>query len=279
MNTNDIREHLLSRAPWVNREKTVDTVKAGDPTRKVHTVGVGWVASIEDLRRAHELGCDLFITHEPTFWDHHVLELRYRNVEPGLTKQRFLDETRTVVLRVHDIWDNWPGIGIRDSWARGLGLTHFLAQDETRWHAVYGIEETTLYEFAQVVASKVQVLGQDSVQVIGDPAMKVSRPALGVGCGGPDTDMIALGADVLIVCFDGAPYWRSRQRFAELGVGVITVEHGTSEMWGIENLAAYLRETFPSITVHYLDLHPRPWTVMVQSNKTRPRTIQTVEEL
>jgi hypothetical protein len=90
----------------------------------------------------------------------------------------------------------------------------------------------------------------------------VSRPALGVGCGGPDSDMVALGADVLIVCFDGASYWQARERFAELGVGVITVEHGTSEMWGIENLARYLDETFPALTVHYLDRHVRPYTVM-----------------
>jgi putative NIF3 family GTP cyclohydrolase 1 type 2 len=264
MNTHDIREHLMSRAPWVDQERTVDTVKAGDPTRAVHTVGVGWISSIENLRRAHELGCDLFITHEPTFWEHAPPERRYRNVEPGLTKQRFLDETGLVVLRVHDIWDNWPEIGIRDSWARGLGLTHFIAEDQTRWHAVYAIEETTLRSFARYVAGKVKTLGQDSVQVIGDPDMAVSRPALGVGCGGPDTDMIELGADVLIVCFDGASYWQKRQRFAELGVGVITVEHGTSEMWGLENLAQYLRQTFPSLTVHYLALHARPWTVAAQ---------------
>ena len=262
MNTNDIREHLLARAPWVDRGRTVDTVKAGDPAREVHTVGVGWVSSIENLRRAHELGCDLFITHEPTFWEHQAPECRYRTVEPGRTKQRFLDRTGMVVLRVHDIWDNWPGIGIRDSWAEGLGLTEFLAEDETRWHAVYAIPETTLLEFARYVAGKVKVLGQDSVQVIGDPQMGVCRPALGVGCGGPDTDMIALGADVLLVCFDGASYWQARQRFAELGVGVITVEHGTSEMWGLENLARYLGQTFAALEVHYLDLHARPWTVM-----------------
>jgi putative NIF3 family GTP cyclohydrolase 1 type 2 len=262
MNTYDIRQHLLERVPRVDPARTVDTVKAGDPTREVHTVGVGWISSIENLRQAHELGCDLFITHEPTFWEHAASELRYRDLEPGLTKQRFLDETGMVVLRVHDIWDNWPGIGIRDSWAQGLGLTHFLAEDQTRWHAVYAIEETTLRAFARYVAGKVKALGQDSVQVIGDPDMAVSRPALGVGCGGPDSDMIAQGADVLIVCFDGASYWQARERFAEMGVGVITLEHGTTEMWGIENLARYLGETFPELTVHYLDRHARPYTVM-----------------
>jgi len=262
VNTNDIREYLLSHSPWVDHNRTVDTVKAGDPNREIHTVGVGWMATIYNLRAAHELGCELFITHEPTFWEHAAPEQKRRSVEPGLTKQRFLDETGMVVLRAHDTWDNWPEIGIRDSWARGLGLTNFIAQDATRWHAVYQIEETTLEEFARYIASRVKVLGEDSVRVIGDPQMRVSRPSLGVGCGGPDTDMIELGSDVLIVCYDGASYWAARERFAELGVGVITVEHGTSEMWGLENLAQHLAETFPELEVHYLDQHPKPWTVM-----------------
>jgi len=262
MNTNDIRAHLLSKSLWVDPSRTVDTVKAGDPTKEIHTAAVGWMATIYNLRAAHELGCDLFVTHEPTFWEHAAPEQRYRHEDPGRTKQRLLDETGMVVLRAHDTWDNWPGIGIRDSWARGLGFTHFIAEDPTRWHAVYAIEEAPLEELAQTVAGKVKPLGQDSVQVMGDPHMKVSRPSVGVGCGGPDTDMIQLGSDVLIVCFDGASYWAQRERFVELGVGVITVEHGTSEMWGLENLAKYLGETFPDLTVHYLDEHPKPWTVM-----------------
>ena len=259
MNTNEIREYLLSHSPWVDRARTVDTIKAGDPGREIHTVGVGWMSTLDNLRAAHALGCELFITHEPTFWEHQAPEQRNRASEPGLTKLRFLEETGLVVLRAHDSWDNWPGIGIRDSWARGLSLTDFLAEDETRWHAVYRIEETTLAGFAQHVASRVRALGEDGVRVYGDPAMRVSRPSLGVGCGGPDVDMIAKGSDVLIVCNDGVSYWRDIERYVELGVGVIVVEHGTSEMWGLESLARHLAEVFPALTVHYLDRHPRPW--------------------
>lgn len=179
MNTNDIREYLLSHSPWVDRARTVDTIKAGDPTREVHTVGVGWMATMDNLRAAHALGCELFITHEPTFWEHGPEEITYRTVEPGLSKQRWLDETGIVVLRAHDTWDNWPGIGIRDSWARGLGLTEFVAEDPTRWHAIYRIPETTLAEFARYIAGRIKPLGEDSVRVMGDPQMRVSRPSLG----------------------------------------------------------------------------------------------------
>jgi len=261
MNTNDLRRHLLSRAPWVDQSRTVDTVKAGDPDRPVRTAAVGWIASIENLRRAVELGCDLFITHEPTFWQHEAPEDRLRGVEPGTTKQKLLNESHLVVLRCHDVWDRWPGIGIGDSWASWLGLTELVAEDEERWHAMYAIQPVPLRQFARRVARRIAPLGEDSVSVMGAPDVVVSRPAVGVGCAGPDKDMIDLGADVLIVCYDGAAYWRTRQRLGELGAAVITVEHGTSELPGIMNLAKYLRETFAELTVHYLDRHARTWTV------------------
>ena len=113
MNTNDIHQHLLSKSPWVNPDNTVDTVKAGDPAREVTAVAVGWMATIDDLRAAAELGCGLFITHEPTFWEHQAPEQQRRGEEPGLTKVKLLEETGLCVLRCHDCWDYWPEIGIR----------------------------------------------------------------------------------------------------------------------------------------------------------------------
>jgi len=260
MNTNELRDYLLARAPWVDRDNTVDTIKAGDPARDIGVVGVGWMSSIDDLRAAVEFGCDLFVTHEPTFWQHEAPEDRLRGVEPGLTKAALLAETGMVVLRCHDVWDGWPGIGIRDSWAAWLELGEPVALPEHPWHAVYAMDPKPLRDFAQHVAGKVASLGEDSVSVMGDPDHVVSNPAIGVGCGGPDKDCVDLGADVLIVCYDGASYWSTRERLAELGAAVIAVEHGTSEMPGLMNLAKYLDETFPELTVHYLDKHPRTWT-------------------
>ncbi len=261
MNANDLREYLLARAPWVDRARTVDTIKAGDPNREVKRAAVSWMSTIYDLRAAHELGCDLFVTHEPTFWEHSPEEARLRSAEPGLTKQRFLEETGMVVLRVHDIWDSWPDIGIRDSWANGLGLTKLVAEDETRWHGVYQVEPQTLRQFAAHVAGRVKALGEDSVRVMGDPERPVSRVAVGVGCLVPDKDAVDMGADALVVCYDGATYWRARERLAELGAGVIVVEHASSEMWGLESLARYLASTFPQLEMRYLARFPMPWTV------------------
>ncbi len=264
MNTNDLHQHLLDNAPWVDRARTVDTVKAGDPFRPIRTVGVGWIASIDNLRAAVELGCDLFVTHEPTFWQHEAPEDKLRHVPPGEAKTKLLAESNLVVLRCHDVWDLWPEIGIRETWAGWLGLTDLVAEGDDGWHALYAVEPVPLRQLARRVARRIAPLGEDSVSVIGQPERIVSRVAVGVGCGGPDKDMVDRGAEVLIVCYDGAPYWQTRERLAELGAAVICVEHGTSEMPGMMGLAKYLAETFPELTVHYLDRHPRTWTVVAE---------------
>ncbi|HIJ74231.1 MAG TPA: hypothetical protein HPP83_09040 [Candidatus Hydrogenedentes bacterium] len=261
-NAEDIREYLLDNAPWVDRERTVDTVKTGDPKRPVKKAGVCWYASIETIRAAHAAGCDLLICHEPTFWQHETPEGRWRDREPGLTKKKFLEETGMVVLRAHDTWDQWPKIGIRDSWAAWLGLDKRVYESKGhRLHAIYEIPEQTLRQFAQYVARKIGPLGEDSVQVMGDPERKVSRPAVGVGCAGPDESVVDAGADVLIVCFDGAPYWAVRERLHEYGAAIITLEHGTTEMPGMENMCKHFAEKFPEIEFVYLAEHPRTWTV------------------
>ena len=259
---NAILQHVVERSPWVDPAATVDTLKYGDGEKTVTKAAVCWYPAIDNLREAARLRCDLMVTHEPLWWDHWGRERQWEGKEPGIERRRVLDEAGLAVIRLHDTWDNWPRIGIRDSFARGLGFDKFVGEDSTRWRATYEVPAQTLRSLARHVAEKVRPLGEDAVQVIGDPDMIVTRPSIGVGCGGPAEDMIALGSDALIVCFDGASYWQQRERFAEHGVGVISLEHGTTEMWGLEAMADYLRQTFAGLDVVYLDRHPRAWHVV-----------------
>jgi putative NIF3 family GTP cyclohydrolase 1 type 2 len=258
----DIRIHFLKHASWVDPDRTCDQVLFGDRNKEVSTVGVGWYPSMENLQAAAQLNCDLFITHEPLFWAYNdPPDSRWNWREPSLTKIDFLNQTGMAVLREHDSWDNWRSIGIRDSWASFLGLDDFCEEDRTRWHAMYKINPTPLKDFAIHILKKIQSLGEDSIQILGDPQRIITRPSLGVGCGGPDMDMIERGSDCCIVCYDGASYWSTRERLHAAGAAVITLEHGTTEMPGIKNLALYVAQIFPELTVHYLDNHPRTWTI------------------
>jgi hypothetical protein len=176
--TTEIQAYLLQNSPWVKGNNTVDTVKCGDPERPVKKAGVAWFPSIWDIRAAIRAGCDLLIVHEPTFWEHSAAERQWRDRGPGIAKSTALRESGLVILRAHDTWDNWPEIGIRDSWAKYLGLTTRIREGSSlRWTAVYEIPETTLRDFAQQVADRIRALGEDSVQVIGDAEQRCAvRP-------------------------------------------------------------------------------------------------------
>ena len=62
-------------------------------------------------------------------------------------------------------------------------------------------------------------------------------------------------------CNTGASYWDLRERLYEMGSAVITVEHGTTEMPGFENLWYHLKTVFATCEFIYLACHPRPWSV------------------
>ena len=261
--TLDLRDYLIANSPWVDPDHTVDTVKIGDPTRPVQKAGVCWFASIETVRAAIDAGCDLLVCHEPTFWQHEAPEDRWRDRPPGIAKRQLLEDTGLVILRAHDTWDQWPGVGIRDAWARCLGLEKTVyTSTEHNYHAMYEIEQQPLREFAGHVAARVKTLREDSVRVMGDPDRLVCRPAIGVGCMGPGKDVVEAGADVLVVCYDGASYWAVRERLHEMGAALIVVEHGTSEVPGMKNLCDHLAQQFPDVPFQFLDEHPMPWTVL-----------------
>ena len=60
------RVKLHVTCPW--QERTVDTFKAGDPDAPVTGVAVTFLTTYDVLRRAAQQGCNLVITHEPTFY-------------------------------------------------------------------------------------------------------------------------------------------------------------------------------------------------------------------
>ncbi len=260
--TLDIRDYLLENSPWVDPDRTVDTVKFGDPSRDIAKAGVCWYPSIETIQMAESQDCELLITHEPLFWNHEDPEGGWRDKEPGRARVQVLERAGMTVLRAHDSWDQWPGLGIRDSWAQWLGLDNpVYKSNDTNYHAVYEIAPCSLKDYAGQVATLVKRLGEDSVRVMGEPDKEIKKVAIGVGCIGPDSQTVDAGADALIVCYDGASYWAVRERLYEMGAALIVVEHGTSELPGMKNLCEHLTREFEDVRFQFFGSHVMPWTV------------------
>ena len=213
-------------------------------------------------RAAHAAGCNLFVTHEPTFYVH-------RDDDPGPfadpileAKRAWLADTGMVVYRCHDVWDVLPEHGVRDSWARGLGLAGPpLAEDARRYYGLYPVEPQPLRELARRLALRVADAGQPHVQLVdpaGDGRRAVTHLDIGTGAACRVPAMAALrtpdgtAPDALLVTDDGMRFWADGSWAIDRDLPLLVVNHATAEEWGMRSLAAYLREQFPGVLVQHL---------------------------
>ncbi|MCC6443040.1 MAG: Nif3-like dinuclear metal center hexameric protein [Armatimonadetes bacterium] len=244
---------------WVNWERTCDTFKAGDPEREIHKIGVAWMSSMAALELAHSRGCDMFVTHEPTFYAHMDDNPDAFRFENARKKKTFLEKTGMVVYRCHDVWDLVPEIGITGSWASGLGLSGPIASRP--YYAVYPVGPMHAGDLAETILSKIRPLGQESVSIIGSRGNVVSRLGIGTGAGTDVVTLYEMGADIILATEDGMSFWRDGMWAKDMEINVIIVNHAVSEIWGMESLARYLRQTFPQVEVEFLNVPYAPRTI------------------
>jgi putative NIF3 family GTP cyclohydrolase 1 type 2 len=236
-------------------EHTVDTFKAGNPEAEVRGIAVSWMSYTEALHRALELGCNVFVTHEPTYFDHFdgasERGLDVFDIARVREKRQFIEDHDIIILRCHDLWDQIPEIGIPDAWATWLGLGQ--AVDGEGYFRVYDVTGRTAIDIAQHVAEHTQALGQEAVQLIGPAEKPVTRLAIGTGAITPFLTFVQqYHADIAICTDDGFVYWRDGAYAVDMQIPVIVVNHTVSEEPGMMNLAAHLRTKFPNVPVHHI---------------------------
>jgi len=254
MTARQLREFLRQLdGGWVDWNNTVDTFKAGDPDTEIRGIAVAWMAYTWALKRARDLECNVFITHEPTFYSHRDEDPRFDRFEAVLQKRRWIEENGMVVLRCHDLWDQFPDIGIPDAWAKMLGFSPTKRLGGSGYYRVFDVTGHTAMTLAEIVARKIRPYGQTAVQIVGPPSKPVTRVAIGTGAITPLTHFLEeYGVDVAICTDDGFSYWRDGALAIDLDVPVIIVNHAVAELYGMRLLADYLNDALPAIPVRYI---------------------------
>ena len=253
MRARQIREHFVSQADWIDPENTVDRIIVGDPDKEVSRAMVTWISSFQAVRIAVERQVDMLVTHEPTFWVH-ANELEAMDAgDVERIKKSFIEDNGLVILRIHDVWDRMPQVGIPWAWARFLDLgDEPAAVGANGYQHRYDIAPVALDDLAARIAARTATIGEPLVQVVGDGAQQVSRVGIGTGCGCNIRAYQELGCDVSVVCDDGSCYWSAIQRADDADHPVIRVNHGTSEEPGMVTLTAYINEHLPGVTAEHL---------------------------
>jgi putative NIF3 family GTP cyclohydrolase 1 type 2 len=193
----------------------------------------------------------MFITHEPTYFEHRDNDPDMFKIEGVSAKRRFIEESGIVILRCHDLWDRYPDIGITDGWAKLLGFSDPVFKDE--YFRVFDVSGRTAGDVARQVAKKVTPLGQEAVQFIGNESAQVKRVAIGYGAATPYRCFITeLQADLAICADDGFTFWRDGALAIDLGLPVIIVNHAVTEENGMKLLTEHLAKNFPQVPVTHI---------------------------
>ena len=171
----------------------VDTIKAGDPDTEVTGVVSTFLATHAVIQRAIELGANLIVTHEPTFYGHLDETGWLADDDVYRAKRALLDEHEIVVWRFHDHWHARRPDGVLTAVIEQLGWSGYVTPVEPHIVRMPPIRLAELCEQVRVA------LGVEALRVIGDPAQLCSVVGVLVGAPGGLRQMKLLSeVDVLI---------------------------------------------------------------------------------
>ncbi len=104
------------------------------------------------LRQAVAKGCNLFVTHEPTYYNHTDTDPSVFAFEIAKRKRAFIEESGLTIIPCHDVWDRVPEIGIPDAWGKRLGWTKVVRQQT--FYRVYELPPTNSRGIGQTLADQ-----------------------------------------------------------------------------------------------------------------------------
>lgn len=260
MKAKEIREFLLKGATWVDLEKTVDQFIIGDPNKDVKSVLVTLYGDYEAVKYAVDNNFDMLITHEPVFGIHanelktidtlDTGSVRYRNLT---SKKKYIEDSGLVILRIHDVWDRMPEIGMLPSFLKLIGIDAIpVKTGRGGIQGRFDISPVKLDDLARRIAEKTASIGEPYVHVIGDGDKLVSKIGITIGCGGTVYHFVEMGCDVSVITDDGTCFWSDLKYAKDYDHCVIYINHGTSEEPGMVTMTRYLKENFLELkSEHY----------------------------
>ncbi len=99
MKAQEIIEKIFTFGSDFNYETTCDTLKNGSPDKEVKKVAVTMNPTVDSIRKAHEWGADMMITHEPLYYNHWD---EHSDNPIECEKRALLESTGMTVYRFHD---------------------------------------------------------------------------------------------------------------------------------------------------------------------------------
>lgn len=179
MKHREVIEKILAYHPHIPDYKGCDDYKCGDPEAECRGIVTALVPTVDVIKKTAELGANLLIVHEPTFYtskDDAGWFEPFGN-EVFEEKKRLLEETGITIWRDHDHMHCHQPDGIFTGVLKYLGWDKNVRVDFSCGgfaHFLTEIPETTVGEICRHL---IDTLNLNGLRYIGAPDAKVSRIA------------------------------------------------------------------------------------------------------
>ena len=234
-------------------EKTVDTYKSGGPESEVTGIACTFMATMEVLEKAAEQGCNLVITHEPTFYNHLDETDQIQEDPVYAAKQALIEKHKLVVFRFHDHWHRTTPDGIYVGMIDKLQWKPYLLEGKRN---IFDLQGKKLQELSDHMK---KVFPDAIIRVIGDPDLEVYKAAFSAGAPGSSTHIRLLQQDdINLVVIGEAPEWESLAYVRDASQAgfpkaMIILGHTVSEEAGMEYCALWMGKFIKEIPVRFIE--------------------------
>ena len=255
-----IIESIIKHTASAPVPKTVDIIKAGDPQARVTGIVTTMFATMDVLKEAVALNCNLIIAHEPLFYNHLDETKQFVNDPVFLEKKKYIDDNKLVIWRFHDYIHRLEPDAIDFGMAKKLEWEKYILDKE---YNRFIIPETSLRE---LLVKLKRIFPKSAFNVVGDPDMKLSKVAFSAGAPGSSQHIRLLeDRSVDVVIAGEVPQWETYEYVRDAvsqnrKKAIIFLVHVTSEEPGMEYCAEWLKGFIKDLPVNFVASGPSYWT-------------------
>jgi len=233
-------------------DETVDTYKSGGSLSEVTGIACTFMATVEVLEKAAEQGCNMVITHEPTYYNHLDQTEQFQGDPVYEAKLAFIEENNMVVFRFHDHIHRTTPDGIYEGMIDKLQWKAKLIEGERN---TFDLQGTELQEISDHMK---EIFPEAIIRIIGDPDLNVQKAVFSAGAPGSQAHIRHLQKeDVNLVVIGEAPEWESLSYVRDASQAgfpkaMIILGHTVSEEAGMAYCAKWMDEFIDEIPVRFI---------------------------
>lgn len=251
MKAKELIEELKSGA-YELKDRTCDTVKAGNSEKEIKKVAVSMFATVDVINQVKEWGADMLVVHEPTYYDHYE-EMLINPVTEA--KKKLIEDSGIVLFRYHDCMHHREMDQIPEGEIYYLGLKgRFEKTQYSASYIFYLDEPMTTLELAKKIEKDLNI---KHVKIAGERNKKATCLALCFGTPGGVYDLLR-DEKIEIVLTGEICEWmlgEYARDASSLGFNksIIVMGHIGSERDGMRLLAKKLSENHNTFETKYFE--------------------------